>query len=126
MSSEETVNSNGAALAIMASGKVRRVDPLSATSLRIQPFFEGIGLATATGFTINVAGKDYLITNWHVVSGRNCDTNECLDKNASIPDTLAITFHSKKRLGEWERVTVPLRRDGEPLWIEHPMGQLVD
>lgn len=104
-----------------------RIDPLSGSSLLIEPFFKEQALATATGFTIELAGGYYLITNWHVVSGRNPDTNSCLDRNASVPDRLIVSFHRKNSLGAWVRLEIPLLSvDGAPLWIEHPLGSIVD
>ncbi len=104
-----------------------RIDPLSGSSLRIEPFFQKQALATATGFTIGLADRYYLITNWHVVSGRDADTNACLDCNAAIPDRLIASFHRKDALGAWVRLELPLRSaEGCPLWMEHPLGSIVD
>lgn len=104
------------------------LDPLSASSLRVEPYFQQQALATATGFTITVDGRSYLITNWHVVSGRDADTAACLDKkNAAIPDRLVVRFHQKDSLGAWASLEIPLlSAEGQPLWIEHPLGSKVD
>lgn len=103
------------------------IDPLSASSLRIEPFFEQTALATATGFTVSNNDHVYLVTNWHVVSGRDPDTGMCLDRNAAIPDRLFITFHAAGQLGSWVRHEIALiNENGEPLWIEHPLGSQVD
>lgn len=105
----------------------RWVDPLSGTALHIVPLFNEVSLASATGFTVNVRGVSYLITNWHVVSGRNADTGACLDRNAAIPNKLAVAFHSRGEIGKWRVVDIPLvSADGERAWIEHPLGRAVD
>lgn len=107
--------------------RMKRVDPLSASSLRVELFFQEQPLATATGFTVVVDGRSYLITNWHVVSGRDADTGACLDRNAAIPDRLTVWFHQKDVLGAWLPVTIALLSDeGVPLWKEHPLGSKVD
>lgn len=104
------------------------IDPVSATSLRVVPKFNSVPLASATAFTLEWMGTPYLITNWHVVSGRDADTGECLDKtNAAIPNVLSVNFHKKGTLGEWSIVEIPLHTpEGNQCWIEHPLGREID
>lgn len=109
------------------------IDPLSATALRLLPKFRDgvlsvVELATATGFTVIHESLSYLVTNWHVVTGYDPDTGQCLDKkHAAIPNTLAVRFHAKGQLGAWTIVDLPLfDADGVPLWIEHPLGKAID
>lgn len=104
------------------------IDPLSATSLHVIPKFNAVELASATAFTVEWLGEPYLVTNWHVVTGRDADTEECLDKNhAAIPNTLAVRFHKKYVLGEWSIIDLPLQTpDGSNLWITHPLGRAID
>ncbi len=104
------------------------IDPLSLTSLKIEPKFKDTHLAWATGFIISFNNNNYLITNWHVVTGRNSETDKCMDqKNAAIPDRICVTFHSREKLGLWQKYDIPLlNHDGSPLWIEHPSGKKVD
>lgn len=104
-----------------------RVDPLSLTSLRVVPKFNEIELASATAFTTYWDEEPYLITNWHVVAGRNADTNKCLDESAAIPNALSVRFHAQAKLGAWNTVKLPLvDEDGAKLWLEHPLGKLID
>jgi len=104
-----------------------RVDPLSATSLRVVPKFNEIELASATAFTTYWDEQPYLITNWHVLAGRNADTNKCLDKSAAIPNALSVRFHAREKLGVWNTVELPIfDKDGAKLWLEHPLGKRVD
>lgn len=105
----------------------QRADPLSASPVRIEPFFQEQPLASATGFTVMLADRPYHITNWHVVSGRDADTGVCLDRNAALPDSLRVWLHEKDRLGSWLAVTIPLLSAEEVrLWKEHPLGSRVD
>lgn len=107
--------------------RTKFVDPLSCSSLRVEPFFQEHPLATATGFTVVVGERSYLITNWHVVSGRDADTGACLDRNAAIPDRLVVWFHQKGALGAWRSVSISLfSNEGARLWKEHPLGSKVD
>jgi hypothetical protein len=88
-------------------------------------------LATATGF-LAAADKDShcaLITNRHVVTGRNQVTDQCLNKNGAVPDSIVIHFHkSPLDSGEWKQITLPLYRpDATPFWFEHPrLGSAAD
>lgn len=103
------------------------LDPLSGSSVRITSKFGATSLAKATGFTIQHKGRHYLATNWHVVTGRNADTLQCLDLNAAIPDRLVVSFHAAGRLGQWKDVEILLHdQDGKSTWIEHPLGHAVD
>jgi hypothetical protein len=106
---------------------MKRVDPLSGTSLYVEPYFNGMKLSTATAFVLKFDDKFYLITNWHVVSGRDADTLECLDKNLAVPNKLIVSFHKKDCLGEWIEKEIQLL-DGEdkPLWMEHPLSNIID
>lgn len=104
------------------------VDPLSTTSLRVVPKFGDVDLATATAFVVKWGREFYLVTNWHVVAGRDPDTHECLDrKNLSIPNKIVVNFHAAGRLGAWITRDIPLfGYDDEPLWLEHPLGSSID
>ncbi|QKL71482.1 hypothetical protein HI806_09410 [Ralstonia solanacearum] len=103
------------------------VDPLSATSLRVVPKFNEIELASATAFTVNCNGTWYLVTNWHVVTGLNADTEQCLDKQLAVPNILSVNFHAKGPVGQWLRLDVPiLAANGKKVWKEHPLGRTID
>ncbi len=54
------------------------IDPLSCNSLYLTCIYQGTQLGTATGYIIYAKGKNYLITNWHVLSGRNPQNNQPL------------------------------------------------
>jgi hypothetical protein len=90
--------------------------------------FNDIELASATAFTIEFNKTSYIVTNWHVVTGRNSDTNECLDKKyAAVPNKLRVRFHSKAGLGHWTTADVDLFDEAQKaLWQEHPLGKKVD
>lgn len=107
--------------------KSATVDILSCTSLKIIPKYNDYKLATATGFCIGVGDARYIVTNWHVVSGRNPANNKCLDKNLSVPNHMIVRMHKAGALNAWVDVTVPLlSEEEEPLWFEHEQGRAVD
>ena len=65
----------------MTPSKQVLIDPLSNSSLFVESRVNGKSLGTATGFCIEAKGKFFLVTNWHVVTGRNPDTGELLSNN---------------------------------------------
>lgn len=53
--------------------------------------YNDISLSTGTCFFVKRSGITYLVTNWHIVSGRNADTQKVLDeKNGAIPNKLRV------------------------------------
>jgi hypothetical protein len=98
-------------------------------SLVVMPLVRGSSLSGATGFIATHAGRAYLVTNWHVVSGRHPETNKTLLASAAIPDELAV-LHLQSSGAElswaWRNERL-YDDDGSPLWLEHPHhGQGVD
>ncbi|QHW29368.1 trypsin-like peptidase domain-containing protein (plasmid) [Paenibacillus rhizovicinus] len=91
-------------------------------------FFNEVFLADATGFIVEFEKQNYIVTNWHVVSGKNADTNELLSpKTGAIPNKIKVLHHSNHIFGEWAEDEVYLYdNQGDRRWIEHPNGQLVD
>jgi hypothetical protein len=103
------------------------IDPLSARSLLIELFANGHSLSTATGFIVEQGGTNYLVSNWHVLSGRNAETGKPMSPTAAVPDEIKIVCHHKGRLGSWllksERL---INDDGTNRWREHPNGMQID
>jgi len=111
----------------MTPSKQVLIDPLSTSSLIVESRVNGKSLGTATGFCIEANEKFFLVTNWHVVAGRNPDTGELLSNTGGIPDELRIVHHSSKGLGSWTvRKEGLLTAEGNPRWLEHPAGSAVD
>lgn len=111
----------------MADNKIY-IDPLSKVSLRIVPKFNCVELGCATAFVLAWNEKHYLITNWHVVTGRDPDTLECVDKiNAALPNKISVSFHSLGDKGGWVTRDINLKdAEGNPVWLEHPQKSIVD
>ncbi|MFI9274023.1 trypsin-like peptidase domain-containing protein [Kitasatospora sp. NPDC052896] len=110
------------------------ISPLSAASLMLTPTANGHALGTATGFVYAHAGKQFLITNWHVVSGRNRVSGQPIHRSAATPDAVAVRYLMDAGRGtasnvmRWTDISEPLLGEtGDPLWIEHPVfGRRVD
>lgn len=74
----------------MSDDTTIQINLYSLCSYYVEIFFNDQKLSNATCFFTKRDSKQYLITNWHVVSGRNADTKVCLDKNAAIPNNLRV------------------------------------
>jgi len=85
-------------------------------------------ISRATSFVAVHEGEHYLVTNWHVVTGRSPYDGKPLSKEAAVPDALAVLHVIAGHELAWEWQTEPLYdNDGEPLWWEHPNhGRRVD
>ncbi|OGI16497.1 MAG: hypothetical protein A3J63_01455 [Candidatus Moranbacteria bacterium RIFCSPHIGHO2_02_FULL_40_12b] len=85
-------------------------------------------IGNSTGFIYQKEDRWYIITNYHVVSGRNPETKECLSEELAIPNILSTTFWIKDKPGHRERKIINLyNKDNNPVWIEHPQfGSKVD
>ena len=92
-------------------------------SIYISIFFNETKLATATGFLVNNNNKIYLITNRHVVTGRDNITNKCLNAYAAEPNRLEIWIpYFDDNSYKWSLLSINLYDEEQtPLWIEHPM-----
>jgi hypothetical protein len=88
----------------------------------------GEKLATATGFVAQDRQHvPYLITNRHIVTGRNWETGK-IEGIGVAPSALVASFSRQGHPMQWVRVVLPLGDvDLQPLWREHPSyGPLVD
>ena len=102
------------------------IDPLSVRSLYVIMSKGNKKLGMATGFVVEKDGKYYLITNWHVLSGRNPQTNQPFDKSGDTPDRIHVIHHAKK-LGTWVvKPEMLYDKKGKKKWIEHKKGRAVD
>jgi len=94
----------------------------SVASLYLQPGFQGTDLGNATGFVVERDGKRYLITNFHVVTGRKPATNENILPAGAWPDSLRIAHNCAGQLGKWIWKSEALYDEERvPLWLEHPV-----
>lgn len=103
------------------------IDEFSVKSLYLDIFLNKDKLGIATGFIIKKGNSCYVITNWHVVTGRDPNNSKPLSSNGMIdPNKIVAWFHGKK-LGSWVPHEIELiNKDGNRLWIEHPRGKDVD
>lgn len=104
------------------------IDPLSVRSLFLEILYNNEVLGSATGFIVEFNNNYYLVTNWHVVSGKDPSTNEPLWVwHSIIPNQLNIIHHSSAKLGSWTKKSEALyNTDGAQRWLEHSQGRKVD
>lgn len=108
------------------------IDRLSLVPLFLELLLESYAnqgsLGSGTGFVIQKENQAYLVTNWHVLSGRDPATDNLLYSTGFIPDMVGIWHHVQGKLGTWRRRLVSLKKpDGSPAWLElRQGGRIVD
>jgi S1-C subfamily serine protease len=104
------------------------VDPLSLCPLYLECLLNRVFVGNATGFVAKFNGNEYLVTNWHVVTGRDADTKEPRPNGQADPTEIRVYFHDSRDLGTWVHQILRLRDpdNDDPLWLEHPDGSKVD
>ncbi|MBK8630241.1 MAG: trypsin-like peptidase domain-containing protein [Sphingomonadales bacterium] len=103
------------------------IDIFSSVPLYVMPKFGESKLSDATGFLWFKNGQHWLITNWHVVSGRHPETEKCLHSQAGVPDRLTVFFQNIDLQLDPIEVDVSLFDEETPTWSEHPdHGRKVD
>jgi hypothetical protein len=91
-------------------------------SLLLEMRFNGMPLATGTGFLAETTIGPVLLTNRHNVTGRHQETGQPLASNGGIPNEVVIVHNQQNTLGRWLPVVEPLvDANGSPLWREHPL-----
>ena len=94
------------------------IDPLTGVPLLLEGYSDDTLLGSGTGFVIRAGDDHYVVTNWHVVSGRDPSTGQPLSPTGGIPNRLAVWHHLKSKLGTWSERSIAL--DPSP-WLEHPV-----
>lgn len=105
------------------------IDSFSSVPLFVEGWFGDQLLGGATAFLwLRTDLKLSLITNWHVVSDRNHETDQPTHKMGGVPDHLRVHVPLSDRAKPPLIVRVPtVDSEGEPLWVEHPdHGREVD
>ncbi len=103
------------------------IDEFSVKPLYLETYLGTSRTGIATGFVVKRNDSYYLITNWHVATGRNPLNNQPLSaKGIADPDIIKVWFHTQ-RLGSWRSLDIDLiDGEGHVLWSEHTLGKQVD
>jgi hypothetical protein len=106
-------------------------EAMSWVPLKLKPSRRGNQLSVATGFFYEHNERSFLITNYHVVSGRHPETGETLHSKGLCPDSIVLGIatvadhHGSPgaQLVQWKWLTLSLFTaggTGKPIWTEHP------
>lgn len=103
------------------------IDEFSVKPLYLETVLNDAILGIGTGFAVKKDSSYYIITNWHVVTGRDPNTNRPLsDRGIADPNKIKVWFHGKK-LGSWLPCEINLvDQNNNKLWIEHSRGREID
>jgi hypothetical protein len=103
-------------------------NPVSLSSIFLEPQFGNNPLSIATGFIWEHGNAHYLVTNWHVMTGLHPQTKQALSASGATPDRMRVWLHTAERLGNWECHELALFDNLErPRWKEHQtFGSNVD
>ncbi len=78
-------------------------------------------MANGTCFFVMRNNKTYLITNWHIVTGKNPFTNAYIGYYAVSPDQLKIRVYKNQQHLETTDLIIDLLDDnGNEKWLVHP------
>jgi len=103
------------------------IELYSVAAKPIEMQFQGQSLSSGTAFIWQVNQQAYLITNWHNITGINPQTKQHLSPMVAEPDSIVVYLDKAGKLGERFPTTLDLRDgNGNPLWLEHPKGHIVD
>jgi hypothetical protein len=94
--------------------------PGSIMPLLLSMRFNGVELATGTGFLAETKLGPMLVTALHNLSGLHPDTGVCLSKTLGVPNEITIRYEGQTP-GTWiEKREELIDENGKPLWFQHP------
>ena len=100
-----------------------KIDLSSLGSLFVKIYYNDIQLGSATAFIVNDNKQNYLVTNRHVVTGKNNITNKIINTMGAIPNKIIVeipTYHPETNTFNWNKKTINLYDSNEnPIWMEH-------
>jgi hypothetical protein len=112
-------------------GEVRMtpiIDIASTITAKLHLYYRDQPLGPATGFFKKLNDRVFLITNWHVVTGRHQETKQVLHSKGAIPDRLKFRVPVRGRTGAWVSLESCLYQDAKssespekPRWYEDPV-----
>ena len=91
--------------------------------VKLDLFCMGSKISSATGVIIDFDSTSFIMTNWHVLSGRDPNSGQPINQDLATPDKLA--FYSLDQVDgnfRWRITELPIisPQDGSNLWIQHP------
>jgi len=106
----------------MESEEMMPVDPLSLTTVPLEQYYNVTRLGQGTGFIWRRGSQFFLVTCWHVLSGRDFFTDENLDKqHGGRPNNLRTLLNTGTGFFDRRRWDITIwDQDNRPLWLVHP------
>lgn len=106
---------------------ITKLHPYSLFAVKIEPRFREVRLSTGTALCVQRAGRTFLVTAGHNLSGRDSITNSPLSPTCAIPDCLSVWFHHQDTDEErWTELTLPLLdKKNKSLWLA-PLNPAID
>jgi hypothetical protein len=89
------------------------IDLFSLSTIPLSQYFNDTPLGHGTGFMWRVAEKDYLVTNWHVLSMRDFFTRRNLRPDAGRPNELRTLFNIRTGTFDKQEYRIKIRDDGD-------------
>ncbi len=85
-------------------------------------------IAQATGFFWKRKNRTYLITNWHVLCGREPETGQPKNGDGLLPDRVRFPMWKRANIAHLGFFDASLKNfDGSNCWLEHPkLGCKID
>jgi Trypsin-like peptidase domain len=98
-----------------------RINPFSLSTVPLELCANGQIVARATGFIwVDHRRQAYLITNWHVVTGRNARTGE--QTAIARPEMVRAMLNTRIMNFGKQTYEIAIRdQDHKPLWFAHPV-----
>jgi hypothetical protein len=97
------------------------IDRLTLSTVPLEQYFNDTRLGQGTGFMWRAGARDYLVTNWLVLSNRNLFTGKNLSANGGRPNRLRAVFNVKTGFFDRHQLQFKIWDDDDrPLWLVHP------
>ncbi|MDI6047954.1 S1 family peptidase [Flavobacterium yafengii] len=109
------------------NGQDRQITKIeSVQSLYIESFFDSQFLGSATGFIIKSKTQNYLITNWHVATNKDPNTEKWINPNSQVSPNKIKILQNSKILGEYSITEEELiAKNGSKLFSEFKINNSI-
>ena len=99
----------------------RTVDVFSTCATPIRMAYGSETTSLGSGFFWNDGTSSYIVTNWHVLTGRHPITHQPLTEDGCIPNRILYNKFWRGSLNSFYSVVQPIyQEDGRALFFEHP------
>jgi hypothetical protein len=98
-----------------------QVRPESLSTVRLELFFHDVPLGYGTGFLYQFGQYVTLVTNWHVLAGRNPLNGAYSENTQYVPNLVKFNLNIENQEGSSvtpRYIELELIKNGDPIWIE--------